>query len=367
MFHSTLAHRTILVCVLATQMLAAHAQAQSPSPSDRDSDRKEALRHITLDLVARLPTEEETNAFVSDKSPHAYQSLIGRLTQPERQEKLDADKLEKQAVLLNEYARLLTVSRLDGKPQAPVAYMGVGVDPPDDVLRSQLTLPAGTGLVVNYVDPDGPSKDIIHLHDVLQKLNDQILINGEQFSTLVKMRKQGDEVSLIIIRQAQATRITVKLGEREISDAHDFKVDQVDLAHAEKQQIQGLSFAGGVTLSVDANQSALTASRTGPITFDDGKTTGVFLHTADGNYITVFDKPTAKITFSGPVDTEQEWNSVPEDVRNKVIFLQFFPGNAAPAGESNGLPLLNDIRWTNGIVVKDRTTPPTTQPASAEK
>src|SRR5690348_7834349 len=235
MFHSILGRQAMLLCILALAMWTARAQAQTPSPSDRDADRKEALRHITLDLAGRQPTEEETNAFLSDKSPHAYQSLLERLTKPE---KLVAEKLDREVQLLNDYTRLLLVQRVDGKPQAPAAYMGVGVDSPDDVLRSQLALPAGTGLVVNYVDPDGPSKEIIHVHDVLQKLDDQILINGEQFSTLVKMHKQGDEVSLTIIRRAQSTRITVKLGERETSSAHDFKVDQVDLGHGEKQ-LQG--------------------------------------------------------------------------------------------------------------------------------
>jgi len=383
MFHSTLVDRTVLICILAIPMLTVRTRAQSPSPSDHDSDKKEALRHITLDLAGRQPTEEETNAFLSDKSPHAYQSLLERLTKPQQPEKLVAEKLDREVQLLNDYTRLLLVQRVDGKPQAPAAYMGVGVDSPDDVLRSQLALPAGTGLVVNYVDPDGPSKEIIHVHDVLQKLDDQILINGEQFSTLVKMHKQGDEVSLTIIRRAQSTRITVKLGERETSSAHDFKVDQVDLGHGEKQ-LQGLSFTGDVTLgvdpnqssltardvtfSVDANQRSVTAARTGPITFDDGKTTGVLLHTGDGNYITVFDKPTARLTFSGPVDTEQQWNSVPEDVRSKVILWHSLSGNTASNGQVNGVPVLSEIPIVQKLFVKPSAAPtPATQPAPAEK
>src|SRR5690349_20921786 len=84
-------NREMLLCISVLTMFAARSHAQTLSPSEKDSDRRAALRHITLDLVGRLPTDEETSAFLSDKSPHAYQMLIERLTAAEKTKAENAD------------------------------------------------------------------------------------------------------------------------------------------------------------------------------------------------------------------------------------------------------------------------------------
>src|SRR3989442_468480 len=48
------------------------------------------------------------------------------------------------------------------------AYLGISTVSADATLRTQLKLPEGVGLVVNYVAPDGPAHQAgIQLHDVL--------------------------------------------------------------------------------------------------------------------------------------------------------------------------------------------------------
>ena len=94
-------------------------------------------------------------------------------------------------------------------------YLGIGVEAPGDTLRSQLNLNEGAALVVNYVDPNSPSKDLIHPHDVLQKIDDQILFNAEQFQALVHMHKIGQTVKVTLIREAKPVSIDIKLGEKE--------------------------------------------------------------------------------------------------------------------------------------------------------
>lgn len=44
-----------------------------------EADRRTLIRRVTLDLTGLLPTPEEVNAFVSDKSPLAYEHLVERL------------------------------------------------------------------------------------------------------------------------------------------------------------------------------------------------------------------------------------------------------------------------------------------------
>jgi hypothetical protein len=95
-------------------------------------------------------------------------------------------------------------------------YLGVGVESPGAALRSQLKLPDGVGLVVNYVDEKGPSQGLIRTHDVLEKLDDQLMVNAEQLVTLVRLRKPGAAARVTLIREAQPTVVEVKLGENDV-------------------------------------------------------------------------------------------------------------------------------------------------------
>jgi hypothetical protein len=96
------------------------------------------------------------------------------------------------------------------------AYMGVGVEAPGEALRSQLKLPEGVGLVVNYVDEHSPSQGVLHRHDVLEKLDDQLLVNAEQLVTLIRLHKPGETVHVTLIRESNRMTAQVKLGEKEV-------------------------------------------------------------------------------------------------------------------------------------------------------
>src|SRR5687767_13080737 len=68
------------------------------------------------------------------------------------------------------------------------AFLGVGVEKPSETLRAQLGLQEGVGLVVNLVEENSPAKGAgIRQHDVLHKLDDQLLVNEEQLVTLVRL------------------------------------------------------------------------------------------------------------------------------------------------------------------------------------
>src|SRR4051812_14577750 len=70
------------------------------------------------------------------------------------------------------------------------AWLGVNTSPPPHVLRQQLQLPRGVGLVVDMVAPDSPAQAAgVKQYDVLHKLNDQILINQQQLAVLVRTFK----------------------------------------------------------------------------------------------------------------------------------------------------------------------------------
>jgi macrodomain Ter protein organizer (MatP/YcbG family) len=97
-----------------------------------------------------------------------------------------------------------------------VTWLGVAAEPVGDDLRAQLPLQPGEGLAVRHVAPDGPAaKAGLEEHDILTRLDEQILVSGEQLSTLVKMHKPGDSVKLTYLHKGEKKDVTVSLIEHE--------------------------------------------------------------------------------------------------------------------------------------------------------
>jgi len=97
-----------------------------------------------------------------------------------------------------------------------VAYLGVETMPVDPTVAAQLALPRDTGLVVRRVADGSPAASLLQKHDILTKLDDQILIDMRQLSVLVRNRKAGDEVKLTLVRGGKETTVKAKLGEHEV-------------------------------------------------------------------------------------------------------------------------------------------------------
>ena len=93
-------------------------------------------------------------------------------------------------------------------------YLGVSAMPVSETLSSQLGIPKGQGLVVQSVDAEGPTAGKLQTNDILQKVNDQVLFNPQQFTSLVRSFKPGDEVTLIVLRAGKPVTVTTKLTEK---------------------------------------------------------------------------------------------------------------------------------------------------------
>lgn len=108
-------------------------------------------------------------------------------------------------------------------------FLGVGTSPPPTVLSKQLGLHDGMGLVADEVVPDGPAaKAGLKQYDVLEKLDDQLIINFEQLAVLVRSHKPGDEVKLTVIHEGKPAVLTAKLTEHEA---------QVGWAHPQEYEL----------------------------------------------------------------------------------------------------------------------------------
>ncbi len=98
------------------------------------------------------------------------------------------------------------------------AFLGVATSPASATLRAQLSISRGMGLVVDLVERDSPADAAgIQVHDILQKFDDQILVNAQQLAVLVRSKKPGDEIKLSLLRGGKTQTVTAKLVEKEVT------------------------------------------------------------------------------------------------------------------------------------------------------
>jgi serine protease Do len=105
--------------------------------------------------------------------------------------------------------------RRDKVEMETVAFLGVETAPVSTTTGVQLGLPKGTGLVVNHVVAKSPAEGVLKEHDILLKLDEQILIETRQLSVLIRTRQAGDEVVLTYLRGGQKATAKIKLGKTE--------------------------------------------------------------------------------------------------------------------------------------------------------
>ena len=114
-----------------------------------------------------------------------------------------------------------------------VAYLGVVTSPVSSTLGRHLRLPEGTGLVVDFVaEGTAAEKAGVKQHDVLTRLDDQILINTPQLAVLVWLKEPGENVALTLIREGKPRTVTAQLGETERpvgTEAQTFSIPNVAL------------------------------------------------------------------------------------------------------------------------------------------
>ena len=103
------------------------------------------------------------------------------------------------------------------KPAAATAYAGISPAVVTELARRGVTskdVPPGVGVMVAFVDPKGPSMGVLAEDDILVRLDDQVLVNPEQFRALIGMHKPGDVVKIVAVREDEVVNVDLKLGSR---------------------------------------------------------------------------------------------------------------------------------------------------------
>ncbi|HWM26209.1 MAG TPA: PDZ domain-containing protein [Chthoniobacterales bacterium] len=272
----------------------------------------------------------------------------------------------------------------DRGPKVPVTFLGVETSQVPRVVSEQLGLAKGFGLVVDYVVPDGPAAAAgVQQSDILKMLNDQILMEPDQLGKLIRSYPEGTNVVLTVLRKGAESKITVKLGKKEVS-SRIFGPDSEK--HRHRRQDFGMNFdlgdmnfdfgnmenLGPAMRDVvrDARREALRASRDArrearrasgearrealraaeearralgqlhvfstdngakkSTTIDLGKARIVCtdpqgelkIESVNGKKILTAKDPQGRLLFSGPVDSKEDLDKVPADVRQRYDKLE---------------------------------------------
>ncbi|HEU5312458.1 MAG TPA: PDZ domain-containing protein [Candidatus Udaeobacter sp.] len=251
-------------------------------------------------------------------------------------------------------------------PKVPAIFLGVETSQVPTVVSEQLGLSKGLGLVVEYVVPDSPAAAAgIQQNDILKMLNDQILIEPSQLRKLLQTFSDGADVTLTILRKGQEQKVNVKLTKKERPQRHSWTPGDKHESHWDfddtgdlGEQMQGLKeqlqeqlgaqrgiIRGAVMKAHEAARRAredarraareirilskdhgtLKATRIdlgqAQIVFSDDKGE-MKLENVDGKKILTAKDTQGKLLFSGPVETKEDRDKMPADVRERYEKLQ---------------------------------------------
>lgn len=238
------------------------------------------------------------------------------------------------------------------------SYLGVGTSSPPEALQRQLQLKPGLGLVVEQVEPGSPAEQAgVKQFDVLQKLNDQLLVNPEQLLVLVRTFKAGDQVKLTVIREGKAQELTATLVERDVPPVRlSFTQPNVLQVNTARETPEQLDLAEVLTM-LPAPENPYVAAE-GDVLFLKGGEGGdgerrveavsvmiednvhrMLINTKDGKkHLRVEDKSDGGVVFDGPIQTEDELGKVPTDVRDKIEKIGLQRLTLPAGGEPNQPP-----------------------------
>lgn len=97
----------------------------------------------------------------------------------------------------------------------PTTYLGVAIESVPDVLRDYIDLPDGVGLMFTHVADGSPAEKAGLIdNDIIVSFDGQLVINFNQFSTLLDLSGPGVEVPMKILRKGEELDLIVVLEER---------------------------------------------------------------------------------------------------------------------------------------------------------
>jgi hypothetical protein len=211
------------------------------------------------------------------------------------------------------------------------AFLGVETEPASETLTDQLNLPRHFGLVVLDISPESPaSAAMLKAHDILLKLDDQLLIDTYQLSVLIRNHREGDEITVTYLRGGKEATAKAKLILHPVPKLTSMSGEMPNWGRElAPEGFQGMlsmisPSAGSVAVAEDGPpETRIFKMNTGNshVSYDDHDG-ALELTIVDGRQTLVAKDAKGLVLFSGPVDTPEQRRRVPAGVRERFEHLE---------------------------------------------
>lgn len=234
-------------------------------------------------------------------------------------------------------------------------YLGVVSSPAHPALAAQLGLNEGFGLVVDEVLPESPAQAAgVQRYDVLKQLNEQQLVDPAQLGALVRSLGKDTEVTLTLIRKGQEQKLTMKIGEKLLPERRPDDMRGGPFSSPEMRRGGGSGEmpkppqgpmhqrpggGGGANVPdrpfnpADMRPGATTQTSDGASRWDTSRARvktrdhegEAELSMENGKRTLTVKNSAGETVFTGPLDTPEQRNAVPEAYRAKLAALEAAP------------------------------------------
>lgn len=220
----------------------------------------------------------------------------------------------------------------------PVSAAGLGLklSRASTVLRQQLGLKRGAGLVVDSVATDSPAARAgFAQHDVLVRLEDQLLVLPEQFDALLESSEPGSPLTCTILRGGR--EVVVAVGQPPAIRPRPAAAAGGGLRPAES----ALALVGRAPPREGPIAAAPLRRLADETLVRHDADFQIRLSSGDETRLVISD-PQGRVVFNGSIDTPEGRSRMPPVVRDRVIEMESLlerqtspqpAGKAAPAAE----------------------------------
>lgn len=228
---------------------------------------------------------------------------------------------------------------MPGFPGGPIGpglhepALGLTVGPVNEQVRAQVKLPAGMGLMVEDVQADGPAaKAGVERFDILRKFDDQLLCSPDQLMALARAAGEGKEIRLALVHAGQERELTVTLGNPDaVPKPGRFPGGGGRLqARAQAQARAGAQAGGHARAEARGGNGPGGQAGGGQSNHQHHETHtqravaesndqgSVEIQETDGRRTVRVKDAGGREVHAGPLDTDADWQAVPEAFRDMV-------------------------------------------------
>ena len=234
-------------------------------------------------------------------------------------------------------SHLLPVSQI-ARPPASSAGLGINLSRATVVLRQQLALKRGAGLVVDQVVSGSPAEAAGFLqHDVLVRLDDQLLVLPPQFDALLEAAEPDDLLECTVLRGGR--EVAIPLGRKPDPPVQPF-------TRQSRRQLRATDSALAMVRPAGTTPAPSAAAAEGRLRRLADETLvrqdvdyEIRLSRGDKTRLVV-SSAAGGVVFDGPIDDPEIRSRVPEAVRGRVAEMErLFEPRAAVGGGATARPV----------------------------